>query len=147
MARYDIDVDVNIDVAGAMQRLTGMELRSKNFKPVYEDARDYLEKANAANFTAGGLPSGGWQPREQVYGWPIMKRTGKLFSSLTNLRGAPNTITATGAQIFGTNVEYAKFHQYGTEKMPKRQIIFNPSGFSELMGQKAARWVSRGVTA
>jgi phage gpG-like protein len=140
-----VRVRVDADVSKAVQRLTAMDLRSKNFKPVYEEAKDYLEKANAANFAAGGLPSGGWQPRDRSYGWPIMKRTGRLFNSLTNLRGAPNTITPTGAQIFGTNVEYAKFHQYGTEKMPKRQIIFNPTGFSKLMGEKAARWVARGV--
>lgn len=149
MARKQLlTIDSNIDVAKALQRLESMNLRAKNFKPVYSDAKDYLEKANAANFAAGGLPSGGWKPRKDAYAWPIMKKTGRLFNSLTNMSGPPNTVTPTGAHIFGTDVEYAKFHQYGSfdRSLPKRQIIFNPTGFSELMGRKAASWVARGVT-
>jgi len=41
------------------------------------------------------------------------------------LRGNPNEIHAKRA-VFGTDIEWAKFHQMGTSKMPKRQIIFEP---------------------
>jgi phage gpG-like protein len=45
---------------------------------------------------------------------------------------------------FGTDVEYAKFHQYGTTNMAKRQIIFEPTGFGERLAIIAADYVSDG---
>jgi phage gpG-like protein len=65
--------------------------------------------------------------------------------SLTNLFGPPNDIDATSAR-FGTKVEYAKFHQYGTTKMPARKIIFEPRGFANDLASKAASYVANGAT-
>jgi phage gpG-like protein len=47
--------------------------------------------------------------------------------------------------VIGTNLRYAKFHQYGTTKMPKRQIVFEPKGFADELGQRALRWISKGT--
>lgn len=138
-----IHLDISCDATAAINRLQSMQNRSQDYRPVLRDARSTLEKANASNFGLGGLPSGGWDPRTRDYAWPIMKRTGRLFNSLTNLRGNPNKIERTEAE-FGTSVEYAKFHQYGTERMPARKIVFNPTGFSEDLARKAAAWVVRG---
>jgi phage gpG-like protein len=138
-----VKISMECDADAVIRRLQAMQARSENFSPLFRDARTQLEKANAQNFATGGLPVGGWDPRKRDYAWPIMKRTGKLLNSLTNLRGAPNVITPTFAE-FGTNVEYAKFHQYGTEKMAARKIVFNPTGFSQEMARKALGWVVRG---
>jgi len=138
-----IHLDISCDADAAIARLQSMQNRSQDFRPVLRDARSTLEKANESNFATGGLPVGGWKPRTRDYAWPIMKRSGKLLSSLTNLRGNPNKIEKTEAE-FGTSVEYAKFHQYGTERMPARKIVFNPTGFSEDLARKAAKWVVRG---
>lgn len=64
--------------------------------------------------------------------------------SLTNLFGPPNDIDATSA-TFGTRVEYAKFHQYGTKYMPARKIVFEPRGFANDLASKAATYVANGV--
>ncbi len=64
--------------------------------------------------------------------------------SLTALFGPPNNVSGTEA-TFGTKVEYAKFHQYGTSKMPARKIVFEPVGFANDLAQKAARYVARGT--
>lgn len=140
-----VRLDIECDAKKTMARLTAMSARSKNFTPVFREARGMLEKANAENFTANGLPSGGWDPRKRDYAWPIMRRSGKLFSSLFNLRGAPNTISPMSAE-FGTDVEYAKFHQYGTKFMPARRVVYDPPGFSRDLADMAARYVSRGKT-
>lgn len=139
-----VSIKIDVDTFKAMQRLDNMEGRASNFKPVFWYAQKELEKANAANFTSSGLPVGGWAPRTQVYAWPLMIRTGKLFSSLTNLRGAPNEIGRNSA-TFGTNVEYAKFHQNGTRNMPKRLIVFNPPLFEKRLANVAADYVSDGI--
>jgi hypothetical protein len=48
---------------------------------------------------------------------------------------------------FGTKVEYAKFHQYGTTKMPKRKVVYEPLGFASRLGEVAATYVCHGNTA
>jgi phage gpG-like protein len=141
MARIKIDVDS----ARVRQELRKMELRSKAFQPLFEYARQRLALANAENFTTGGLPVGGWNPRDEAERWPIMRSSGRLFRSLTTLRGNPNEINATNA-TFGTKLDYAKFHQYGTSEMEPRKIVFEPRGFASDLGKKAAAWVANGIS-
>jgi phage gpG-like protein len=45
---------------------------------------------------------------------------------------------------FGTDVEYAKFHQYGTTKMPARKIVFEPAGFKRELNEKMVDYVVNG---
>jgi phage gpG-like protein len=143
---------VTCDAEEAMRRLGEMKARTMDFTPVFRYAKQQLRLANAANFTTGGLPVGGWKPRdgEEDYRWPIMDRTGHaprgglLKRSLTDLAGPPNVITPLWAE-FGTDVEYAKFHQYGTRFMPARQVVYEPRGFAEDLAEKAAGYVVRGV--
>ena len=138
-----VKIDIECDASKAIAHLEAMSARSKDFTPVFREARSYLEKANAENFAANGLPVGGWDPRKKDYAWPILRKTGRLLFSLANLHGSPNTITPMYAE-FGTEVKYAKFHQYGTKFMPARQVVFDPPGFSRDMASMAAKWVARG---
>lgn len=137
-------LDISCDSDSAMKRLAAMQIRSRTLQPVFEYARIQLRNANAANFATGGLPSGGWEPRREPKPWPLMVRTGKLMASLTSLFGPPNNVSGTSAE-FGTRVEYAKFHQYGTNKMPARKIVFEPAGFARDIGSKAAAFVANGL--
>ena len=139
-----VTLRIDVDAADTERHLESMMLRSSNFRGVFWYARKELELANAENFTAHGLPSGGWAPRTRQYEWPIMRKTGTLFSSLTSLRGAHNDIGRTVA-TFGTNVDYARFHQNGTFKMPKRMVVFEPFGFGERVGLVAAEYVADGI--
>lgn len=127
-----------------MKRLADMQMRSAGFEPIFRYAREQLRKANAENFSTGGLPVGGWKPRTREYPWPIMVKTGKLAKSLEGLFGPPNNIGAKSAE-FGTKVEYAKFHQYGTTRMPSRKIVFEPRGFARDLASKAAGYVANGL--
>lgn len=138
-----VNVRIRVDAKRAIKQMREMERRSKDFRPVFRWAKKELEKANKANFTANGLPVGGWSPLDARYGaWkarefpgqPIMQATGRLFRSLASLDGSPNRIGRTSAE-FGTEIEYAKFHQYGTSKMAKRQIVYEPRGFARTLGR------------
>lgn len=129
-------------VPDTIKTLEGIKGRGENLKPVFWWARSELEKSNAENFTAHGLPVGGWVPRTQVYAWPIMRKTDRLFESLTNLRGAPNEVNRRNAR-FGTAVEYARFHQDGTRKMAKRQVVFEPPMFAQRLGAIAGGYIVR----
>lgn len=133
-------IDIDVDAKDAIAFLTRMEERANDFRPVFRWAKSELRKANSENFTTGGLPVGGWSPRTRDYAWPIMRKSGALFKSLASLNGAPNEINKDHA-YFGTNVEYAKFHQYGTSRMAARKVVFTPVGFAKSLGEEAAKHI------
>lgn len=77
--------------------------------------------------------AGDWAPladstirRKEAGGWPLdpLVRTGDLKESLTD----PGLAADSGPQhmIYGTDVDYAQFHQEGTIHMPARQLIPDP---------------------
>lgn len=148
-----IDLDVRVSgLAEVQSRLDGIVKRMHDFTPVFLWAQDELRKANAQNFSSNGLPVGGWAPLSPPYaawkaahgGGPPMQRTGQLFRSLASLSGPTNVITPMWAR-FGTDVDYAKFHQYGTRKMPKREVVYEPFGFARELRDVAHDYVSDGV--
>jgi len=151
MAKVEIDVTKR-GVSSTIARLTAMSARSKVLTPVLVKAKQEIKLAHAANFTSNGLPVGGWAPLDAQYatwkmarfpGLPPMIRTGKLFASLAGANGSIDTMTNTSFS-FGTSVEYAKFHQYGTNKMPKRKIVFEPPLFARNLGGNAAEYIANG---
>ena len=153
MARNNRDVYViMIGEDDVYDLMDDMQERAKNLKPVFNWAKRKLELANAENFAQAGLPSGGWKPLSPRYGaWksrnfpgaPILFRSGKLFRSVTSFAAADTTINDTSAS-FSTSVEFAKFHQYGTSRMPARKVIFEPPRFARELGEEVAQYVVGG---
>lgn len=143
-----LQFNIDLDVGRAQRRLEAVELRSKNLAPIFLYAQQRLRVANAENFAVGGLPDAGgpWKPRKDggSYTHPLMIRSGTLMNSLTSLFGPPNIIMPTYAE-FGTNVEYAKFHQYGTTKMPARKVVFEPRGFGRDLAERTASYIANGI--
>lgn len=140
------------DFSDIHDKLDDMSDRADNFQPIFKKMRRDLEDAWTDNFAKLGSATGGWAPLDAQYGaWksvhfpgrPPMIRSGKLFKSLGNLRGAPNEIRD-GYAVFGTNVEYAKFHQYGTTKMSKRPVVFEPFDFARKWSEETANYIERG---
>jgi phage gpG-like protein len=66
-----------------------------------------------------------------------MIRSGKLFQSLSDLRGTPNKIDKKEA-TFGTNIKYAEFHQSGTRNMPARPVVFVTERYERKWADSAA---------
>jgi phage gpG-like protein len=129
---------------GVQDYMEQIQDRANNLKPVFHWAKRELEKANAQNFETNGLPVGGWKPLSAEYAsWKVRKfpgqstlvRGGSLFRSLTSINGRDSEINDTTAS-FSTSIEYAKFHQYGTNKMPARKIVFEPNDFARNLGMK-----------
>ena len=151
--RITIEVEVKAD--DVLGLLEDMKDRADDMRPVFKWAKTQLELANAWNFAANGLPTGTkpWKPLDKDYGtWKAanfpgagtMVRSGNLFRSLTSLTDSTaNTITKTSA-TFGTSIEYAKFHQYGTTKMPARKIVFTPREFPRDLGVEIAKYLVLG---
>ena len=148
-----LNVHIDVDADKAIRAFAMMKERSDNLTPVFLWAKEELELANAANFAANGLPTKrAWSPLDPEYGsWKSKRfpgagtlvRTGKLFRSLTDMKGSVNVVRPRSAE-FGTSVEYAKFHQNGTRHMPKRQVVFEPPLFARKLASRSADWIVEG---
>lgn len=99
----------------------------------FQQIADGLETDNMLNMTGEGiLYAGGWAPlasstisekaRAGYGGQPILVRTGELAQSLAGGSGSVKQVTPTSLTV-GTDDPIAKYHQYGTRKMPQRKII------------------------
>lgn len=144
-------ITAKCDNRRAMLRLNAMENAAKDFRMVLEWARRELAKAYAANFAASGLPVGGWSPLKPEYsswkstnfpGAPIMVQSGALRRDLSTLRGPKSDIRKTSAVFSTSGIEYASFHQYGTTRMPKRQIVFEPPLFAKNLAAQAKEHIT-----
>jgi phage gpG-like protein len=150
--RITIEVDVRAD--DVLDLLENMKDRANDMRPVFRWAKAQLELANSANFLANGLPSGKpWAPLDKEYGsWKsarfpgtvTMVQTGELFRSLINMNDSAVNVISKDTATFGTNVEYAKFHQYGTTKMPARKIVFTPREFPRELGINMVKYITMG---
>jgi hypothetical protein len=118
--------------AQARRELHAMRMRVQDVRPAWEAVLTWWAARNVTHFRSAGKRWGTpWRPlapdtlAEKLHlGYPpsILVRSGDLRSSLTmrplgveQLR--PHDVEA------GTNVPYADFHQRGTSKMPKRQLV------------------------
>jgi len=143
-------IDVRFRVYGAKKLaryFRGSAKRATNLSGPFRWARRDLRRLNAANFASDGVASGKkWNALDTEYhawkirhhgGTPTMIRTGDLYRDLTTLSGSENYIGHKNA-AFGTDLEYAKFHQTGTRFMPARKIVFAPEIFQKRLGNKIA---------
>lgn len=147
-------IKIKVDAKKAIARMIAMKKRANDMRPVLWRAKQWLRFANEENFRQAGLPSGGWSPLDPQYAaWkkatgsstdPLID-TRRLFRSLVSLDGPANRIDLMDA-TFGTTIEYAKFHQYGTTRMPKRKVVYEPVGFAKRFGEVAAIYVAHGNT-
>jgi phage gpG-like protein len=144
-------LNIKCDNRRAMLRLDAMKSAAKDFRPVFEWARRELAKSYKDNFTASGLAVGGWSPLKPQYaswkarnfpGAPLMVQSGKLFRDLSSLRGAKNDIRRAKATFSTSGIEYASFHQYGTSRMAKRVIVFEPPLFALKLAEEAKEHIT-----
>lgn len=166
MPESPLNLRIHVDAENAIRYLGEMKDRSEDFTAPLKWAKREMGLMNGKNFAKNGLPSGQrWAPLDREYAaWKLeggrvgvsgrgvrgtagagamLVLSKKLFNSLRNLNGPANIIRNTHAE-FGTHIEYAKFHQYGTSKMPKRQIVYEPKGFAKMLAKVCATHIVEG---
>lgn len=149
-------IKTSLDLGPFYAYLRGVKRRSINFRPVFKAAMRELAKAHAKNFDSKGALVGGWAPNDTDYAtWKlseygrggVLVRTGALKNSLTrisNSRGAVRDIGLTSAE-FGTAIEYAGYHQHGTDDFRARKIVFAPQTFAKDLGRDALDYLAYGA--
>lgn len=123
-------INVRVDIKGdkeTIAKLKKLGVDFNNWKPELQNVAEYLKDfySNAVFETEGGVLGSRWaglQPvydfmkRKQYPGRGTLVRTGKLK------KGFEDDVTEKSATI-SNRVDYAKFHQFGTRRMPARKLI------------------------
>jgi phage gpG-like protein len=129
MPKTKAGLDFTVRVEGAdrvAENLLNMGRRAEDISPVAEDVQAIVGDSNRRRFAGEGF--GEWDDlsaatveRKAREGLPdgILIASGDLAHAMSK----PDVLKAEGGTILiGTNVEYAHFHDYGTENMPQRKL-------------------------
>lgn len=142
-------IQVHVDKDEVENALEEMQKATMDLRPVFRKAEKELSDIYTKHFTSNG--SGRWKPLDAEYGaWksvnypgrPTLVQSGNLFRTIRRFN--VREINRTSA-IFGTDARVAKFHQYGTWSMPKREIIFEPPMFARKLADDIAEHIEDAV--
>lgn len=134
--RLDIDLFGDVQVSRDLLRFAG---RIEDASPAFQQIADDLRDLEAQQFeTEGGRASGGWptladstidrklhspDPRVRANANTILQATGRMRRSLTDEHDPDHIeIVQPHQLVFGTTVEYARYHQLG-EGVPRRREL------------------------
>lgn len=136
--KFDFLGDTQLD-----RTLARFEEAPQDARPLWDALADrFVTSARSQFRTEGAYASGGWAPLSPAYGaWKarhypgagILHRDGDLERSVTS-RPIDVEVIEPGFMVLGTGVEYATYHQHGTDRMPQRRII-------ELTENQRREWV------
>lgn len=136
-------LDITFEVSGQepiQRKLATFGARIENMSEAWEEVGYALQMDFIENFAEeGGVFGKGawaqWQPLRPAtaadrrrLGYPgehpILVREGDLMASVT-IRGAANNVFEVGPNslVLGTTDYKAKYHQFGTRRMPARKIV------------------------
>jgi phage gpG-like protein len=105
------------------------EVQRADPRQVHLDVGDAFREAQAENFQRAENEHGvAWPPRKHKYPHPILRKTRKMLGA-ASVWGAPGNIHRSigGRLTLGisrTGVHYARYHQYGTSRLPVRQFFY-----------------------
>jgi phage gpG-like protein len=107
---------ITTDLAGARSWLRGIRLAASELSPVLKDFGEYMVGSVKRNFAAGGRPRK-WKPshRALATGGKTLVKSGRLRTSIGWRLGRR-------AVYVGTNVKYARAHQFGVNKTVSQTV-------------------------
>lgn len=133
-------------VLKAMGDLERVGVRAADVRPLWAELDGIFHADEARRF---GEQGPGWQQLAQAteenkarLGQPdrILVATGVLERSLTAAATGLGDSTF-DALRFGTDVDYARFHQFGTSKMPVREVVGLSPEAIEAMAQVVKTYI------
>ena len=135
----------SIEQVGGVLLDTEMRAQNVNYAEELEAFLPVIAAGEAMAFASQSTPDGSpWAPLApstvaKKGHSRILFESGALEASLVNV-GGPGNINATACRglLFGTDVEYAIFHQQGTARMPARPAV----GMSEETVDKLAETIA-----
>lgn len=130
-----IRLEVTVTGHDKAAAILGAVLRPmREMRPLWQAIRPVLEQAAVARFGSQGSSDGApWAPLSPAYarrkamthpGRGILQRDGSLRDSLLMMNGPGHVYRETATDmVWGTVDPKAAHHQYGTSRMPAREVI------------------------
>ena len=121
---------------GLKMTLTMPKFNEQWWKSSKKELDQIVEKHNRSSWGAQKDPVTGskWEKRTEPTGsWPLLNKTGKMFGT-TKFKSGKDPMSF----IAKTGVDYGKFHQKGTSKMPQRRWL----GVGPEVADKMAKAIS-----
>lgn len=127
-------ISVQWDIKATVEGLQALLSKLRDLTPAWRNLLVYLRGATRQTFESlGGRIGEGWQPLSTPYaqfkavkwpGQPILRASDAMFRSLT-VDGADGSVSDVTPQLlqYGTTTPYARYHQEGTPRMPKRKFL------------------------
>jgi phage virion morphogenesis protein len=118
-------VSVSVEIQGDKEffaKLDRLIAKASDLSPVMQETGEYMLLQLREGFESESDPYGAaWAPLaastlRQKKGTSILNDTGTMMGTLAYVAGG-NQVEA------GVNTFYAKYHQFGTVKMPQRKIV------------------------
>lgn len=144
-----IEISVNQTKTNSFLNGLGRFIRSLTFKDPIDEALDILKKEAEANFDQQGRlysRRGSWQPlkpatvRQRGSARPILIRTGRLKGSFKKAKVSKDVGVL-------RNVDpVAKYHQEGTRKMPRREIIGVTDKFKGALQRVVSNYIFKEIS-
>lgn len=150
LLRIDLSGIANMKVA-----TEAMIARALDLRPVFEVMHQAWTVEMIEQFATEGSYYMGeqWAPLSPEYAkrkmrkygpMPILIATGALVKSLIGEGGEHVKQIGPDHAVFGTSVPYAQYHQGGTGKMPKRQIIKVTDQLARVGYDSAMKYITTG---
>ena len=127
---------------GLKLTLTMPKFNEEWWKSSKKELDQIVEKHNRSSWGSQKDPVTGnkWKKRAEPTGsWPLLNKTGKMFGT-TKFKSGKDPMSF----IAKTGVDYGKFHQQGTSKMPQRRWLGIGDSVLSEMGQVIAKNIIKG---
>ena len=105
---------------GLKMTLTMPKFNEQWWKSSKKELDQIVEKHNRSSWGEQKDPVTGskWEKRKEPTGsWPLLKKTGKMFGS-TKFKSGKDPMS-----FLAKTVDYGKYHQKGTSRMPQRRFL------------------------
>jgi hypothetical protein len=141
-------------LAAVARHYQAMHTRAQDLSPAWDEVLTWWAMGNKEHFASRGrrwrtpwkplAPSTVAQKRRAGFMNEPLVRTTELRTELTNRPLGVEHIRASDVEA-GTNLDYARFHQRGTKKMPRRALINAEAVAREGAASSAiATWIVNG---
>jgi phage gpG-like protein len=112
---------INVEITGSLPVI------NTDFTNAMIDIRELMYASVMQNFTSGGRPT--WAARTKSYPWPILRKTDKMYNAIGRESGSNYAEVS-----IPNSINYAKYHQDGTRKMPMRMfMMFQPQDYDDIL--------------
>lgn len=107
-------------------------------KPFDEITKDWMKQFDDNFSSEGRALKQPWRPRVRSYSWPILQKTGKL-------RGGFNRKIKKDSAEIANKVAWAKYHQFGTSRLPIRRIVDATKEMAKFAIDKIKDYINKAI--